>query len=63
MAYFTAPNNGAVFSVGSVAFGQALPVNNFDNNVARLLANVLDAFVKPGALPGSRWISEEKQWR
>ncbi len=63
MAYFTAPNHGAVFSAGSVAFGQALPINNFDNNVSRLLANVVDAFVRPGALPGSWWISEEKQWR
>ncbi|NEU96321.1 LamG domain-containing protein [Bradyrhizobium uaiense] len=63
MAYFTAPHHGAVFSAGSVAFGQALPVNNFDNNVSRLLANVVDAFVRPGALPGSWWISEEKQWR
>ncbi|WP_342709835.1 N,N-dimethylformamidase beta subunit family domain-containing protein [Bradyrhizobium sp. B124] len=63
MAFFTAPNHGAVFSAGSVAFGQALPVKSFDNNVSRLLANVVEAFVKPGALPGSWWISEEKQWR
>jgi len=40
-----------------------LPVNGFDNNVSRVLANVVDAFIKPGALPGMAWISEEKQWR
>jgi len=63
ISYFTAPNNGAVFSAGSIAFGQALPVNNFNNNVSRVLANVVNAFVKPGALPGSLWVNEEKQWR
>ncbi|RJF76319.1 N,N-dimethylformamidase beta subunit family domain-containing protein [Rhodopseudomonas palustris] len=63
MAYFTAPNDGAVFSAGSVAFGQALPINGFDNNVSRILSNVVDAFIKDGALPGSQWVNEEKQWR
>ena len=63
MAYFTAPKNGAVFSTGSIAFGQALPANNYDNNVSRLLNNIISAFVKPGPLPGSLWINEEKQWR
>ena len=37
MTYFTAPNNGAVFSAGSIAFGQALPATNFNNNVSRIL--------------------------
>jgi N,N-dimethylformamidase len=63
MVYFTAPNNGAVFSVGSAAFGSALPINDFDNNCSRVLANVMNAFIRPGALPGSLWINEEKQWR
>ena len=63
MTYFTAPNNGAVFSAGSVAFGMALPLNGFDNNVSRLLANVVGAFVEPGILPGALWVNEEKQWR
>ena len=51
MTYFAAPNNGAVFSCSSIAFGQALPVKNFDNNVSRLLANVVNTFIKPEALP------------
>ena len=63
MTYFTAPNQGAVFSTGSIAFGQALPTNNFDNNCSRVLANVVNAFVTSGALPGSLWVNEEKQWR
>jgi N,N-dimethylformamidase len=63
MVYFTSSNNGAVFSTGSIAFGQALPCHNFDNNVSKLLANLVDAFSKDGSLPGGAWISDEKQWR
>ena len=63
MVYFTAPNQGAVFSTGSIAFSQSLPYNNFDNNVSKLLANVLTAFCKDGRLPGWAWTAEEKQWR
>lgn len=63
MVYFTAPNNGAVFSTGSIAFSQSLPFNNFDNNVAKLLSNIVGAFAKRGRLPGSMWVAEEKQWR
>jgi N,N-dimethylformamidase len=63
ITYFTTPSNGAVLSTGSIAFGQALPVNNFDNNVSRLLSNAVDAFIKDGRLPGEQWISDEKQWR
>ena len=63
IVYFTAPNHGAVFSTGSIAFGQALPAKDFDNSISRLLKNVIDAFSKPGPLPGGHWINEEKQWR
>lgn len=63
IVYFNAPNDGAVFCGGSIAFGQALPAHGFKNNVSTLLANVVDAFVRPGRLPGSLWISDEKQWR
>ena len=63
MTYFTAPNDGAVFSTGSIAYGQALPANGFNNSAARLLANVVNAFLKPGGLPGGNWTVEEKQWR
>ncbi|MCB5191243.1 LamG domain-containing protein [Methylobacillus arboreus] len=63
IVFFTAPNHGGVFSTGSIAFGQALPAYNFDNNISKLLANVVNAFIKPGPLPGGHWISNEKQWR
>jgi N,N-dimethylformamidase len=63
IVYFTAPHDGAVLSTGSIAFSQSLPYNNFDNNVSRLLANVVSAFSWPGELPGRAWSAEEKQWR
>jgi N,N-dimethylformamidase len=63
LVFFPTSNNGAVFSSGSIAWGQALPANNFDNNVARIMSNLIEAFVKDGTLPGSLWISDEKQWR
>jgi N,N-dimethylformamidase len=63
ITYFTAPNDGAVFSTGSIGYGQALPANGFDNSASRVLANVVNAFLKPGRLPGSHWTVEEKQWR
>jgi N,N-dimethylformamidase len=63
MTYFTAPNNGAVFSTGSIAFGQALPAKNYRSDAARLLQNVVNSFLKDGTLPGAKWTLEEKQWR
>ena len=62
MIYFTAPNGGAVFACGSVAFAQSLPINNFRNSASRVLTNVVEAFVKSGKLPGFAWVNEEKQW-
>ncbi len=52
MVYFTTPQNGAVFSASSIAWGSALPCNGFDNAVSRVMKNVVDAFLKPGQLPG-----------
>lgn len=63
ITYFTAPNHGAVFSTGSIAYGQALPANGFDNSASRLLKNVVDAFIADGRLPGGMWTLEEKQWK
>lgn len=63
ITYYTAPNNGAVLSTGSIAFGQALPANGFNNTSSKLLKNVVDAFLKDGELPGGSWTLEEKQWR
>ncbi|MGI9335288.1 MAG: N,N-dimethylformamidase beta subunit family domain-containing protein [Gammaproteobacteria bacterium] len=63
MTYFTTPNNGAVWSASSIAWGQALPCNGGDNNVSRVMRNVLDAFMREGPLPGSVYHAEEKLWR
>jgi N,N-dimethylformamidase beta subunit-like, C-terminal/Concanavalin A-like lectin/glucanases superfamily len=63
MIYFNTPNNGAVFAAGSIAWSQALPCKGGDNNVGRVMRNILDAFVKEGPLPGSAYIGEEKHWR
>ena len=63
MIYFTTPNKGAVFAAGSIAWSQALPINDGDNNVGRIMRNVLDAFLIDGSLPGSNYVGEEKHWR
>ena len=48
MTFFeTADGKGAVFSTGSITFCGSLPVNGYDNNVSRLLANILDRFLDP----------------
>lgn len=62
MTYFTAANDGAVFSTGSIAWISALPCFGYENNVSQIMKNVLDAFQKPGRLPGGAWDQEEKSW-
>ena len=52
MTYFTTPNEGAVWSASSIAWGQALPINACDNSASKVTANVLNAFMKEGPLPG-----------
>jgi N,N-dimethylformamidase len=44
MAWFELPAGGEVFSVGSITFCGALPVNGFDNEVSRILDNVVRRF-------------------
>ena len=63
MVYFTTPHHGAVFSPSSIAWSHALPCSNFDNPVSRIMANVLEAFMQPGPLPGAAFNAEEKLWR
>jgi len=63
MVYFTTRNDGAVWSTGSIAWSSSLPSNGWDNNVARITRNVLDAFARAGSLPGSGYVEEEKSWR
>jgi len=44
------PRGGAVWSTGSVAWVQGLPVDGFDNDVARITRNVLVRFLDPAPL-------------
>ncbi len=62
MTYFTAAHDGAVFSTGSIAWISALPCFGWENDVSQIMRNVLDAFAKPGRLPGGAWDQEEKSW-
>ncbi len=45
MTFFETPGGGAVFSVGSIAWGASLPHNGYDNNVSRISGNVLRRFL------------------
>jgi N,N-dimethylformamidase len=48
MTFFeTAGGRGAVFSVGSITFCGSLPSNKFDNDISRLLDNVVTRFLDP----------------
>ncbi|MBT5435024.1 MAG: hypothetical protein P8Q36_10400 [Alphaproteobacteria bacterium] len=47
MTFFETPADGAVFSVGSIAWGASLSHNGYDNNVARVSVNVLRRFLEP----------------
>ena len=45
MVYFETAKGGAVFSTGSITFCGSLPWNNFDNQISRLLRNVVTRFM------------------
>jgi N,N-dimethylformamidase len=48
MTFFeTANGKGAVFSTGSITFCGSLPSNGYDNNISRLLQNLLERFLDP----------------
>lgn len=44
MTYFDVPGGGQVFSTGSITFSGSLPCNNFNNNISKLLENVVRHF-------------------
>ena len=56
MTFFETPSGGAVFSVGSIAWGASLPHNGYDNNVARVSENVVRRFLEeqPFRIPSER---------
>lgn len=47
MTFFSLPSGGAVFSTGSITFCGSLPSNHFDNDIARLMSNVVRRFLDP----------------
>jgi N,N-dimethylformamidase len=51
LVYFTTPNNGGVFSTGSIAWCGSLSHNEYDNNVSRITENVLRRFSSDDPLP------------
>ena len=44
IVYFDTLADGAVFSTGSITFCGALSYNSYDNNISRMLENVLHRF-------------------
>ncbi len=48
MVWIENANGGCVFSTGSITFCGSLPHNNFDNNVSRLLLNIVRRLVAAG---------------
>ena len=51
MVFYETPNGGAVFSTSSIAFAGSLAHNGYDNNVGRLLSNVVCRFLDPEPIP------------
>ena len=47
MVFFETNNNGAVFSVGSIAWAGSLSHALYKNNVSRVTLNVLRRFMDP----------------
>jgi len=54
LTFFETPNGGAVFSVGSMNFIGALPIDNYDSVAARLITNVVKRFADPAPFPAPR---------
>lgn len=51
IAFHETPNGGGCFAFSSIAFCGALPWNECDNNISKLVGNVLDRFMADGPLP------------
>ena len=51
IAYHETPNGGGCFAFSSIAFCGSLPWNNSDNNISKLVGNVLNRFMVDGPLP------------
>ncbi|WP_420435621.1 N,N-dimethylformamidase beta subunit family domain-containing protein [Candidatus Poriferisodalis sp.] len=51
MVFYETPNVGAVFSVGSISWFGALARDGYDNDIARITANVVRRFADPEPFP------------
>jgi N,N-dimethylformamidase len=51
IVFFETPRGGAVFSVGSITFCGSLSHNGYNNNISRLLENVVRRFSDPTPFP------------
>ena len=51
MIYYKTPNDGAVFAPGSISWCGSLSHNKYDNNVSRIMLNVINGFLQDGPLP------------
>lgn len=51
IGWFDTPQGGAVFSVGSITFCGSLPCNGFENDISRLLGNVVNRFLADSSPP------------
>ena len=51
IVYYKTPHDGAMISFSSMSWLGSLSHNNYDNNVSKLMKNVIDGFSKDGPLP------------
>ena len=51
MVFYETPNGGAVFSTSSIAFAGSLAHDGYNNNVSRLLENVVKRFLNKAPFP------------
>ncbi len=47
LTFFETPSGGAVLSVGSMCFVGALPVDNYDNLMTKMMTNAVERFIDP----------------
>jgi len=47
LTFFETPSGGAVLSVGSMCFVGALPVDNYDNLLTKMMTNAVTRFIDP----------------
>jgi N,N-dimethylformamidase len=54
LTFFETQNGGAVFSVGSMNFIGALPIDGYQNTAAKLITNIVRRFADPEKFPAPK---------